>query len=542
MILKDKASKLNFFRSFVILVFTLFVIHSKNSAQVTVINTAEFQIGKSNDRLTSRTGWYDQFNINYSANPFNFGFRLENYTSSENETAYSSLSQRYIEIRKDAFRVRLGNFYSIFGNGISQRSFDLPGVILEELGSFSRYTPTRDLNGILLEYSFSSSQITLLRGTPVESTISPSSNFDLLSQNDRRSGIIEGGEIEFDFSDFLGLGSSYLHLIPDKDNGIENEIFSFSLNLKSNFFSSIHKITGLYIDIEGELSNRDRNILTDGINASADNPHALYLALNMDYKSLSLSSEFKDYLSYNLGVNDPPSLVKEHSYVLLNRDTHVLLHQDERGYQIEVSYFYSQFTTLTTNFSFARNNIFPYDTDFSERFFEFSHRFTDKLKGTFYFVNSKDEFNSITNKVTFGSLWDFNLTLNTSTTFDIALQEAERDFEFYLDKNDVLRRLEMSKHRNLYMSLSFGKSGLYSAGFLTERSTDLLDTDRRSTIDIIETSARWWTSVNLSFEIGMKHQVRIFAGKRRGGPACTAGTCYELLPFEGLEINITSRL
>ena len=538
--LKDKDSNLNSFRSFVILVFTLFVLHSQISAQVTAVNTAEFQIGKSNDRLPSRAGWYDQFNINYSANPFNFGFRLENYTSSENENGYSSLSQRYIEIREDAFRIRLGNFFSIFGNGITQRSFDLPGVILEDLGLFSRYTPTRDLDGILLEYTFSSSQITLIRGTPVESTKSPSSNFDLFSQKDRRSGIIEGAEIEYGISDFFGLGTSYLHLIPDK--GKENEIFSFNLSLKSNFFSTIHKVTGLYIDIEGELSNRDRNILTDGLRTSADNPHALYLALNMDYKNLSLSSEFKDYLSYNLGVNDPPSLVKEHSYVLLNRDTHVLLPQDERGYQIELTYVYSQFTTLTTNFSFARNNIVPYDTDFSERFFEFSHRFADKLKGTFYFVNSKDEFNRITNKVTFGSLWDFNLTLNTSTTFDIALQEAERDFEFYLDKNDVLRRLEINKHRNLYMSLSFGKSGLYSAGFLTERSTDLLDTDRRSTIDIIETSARWWTSVNLSFEIGMKHQVRIFAGKRRGGPACTAGTCYELLPFEGLEINITSRL
>lgn len=533
---------MNFHIRFVILVFMFFVIHSRNSAQVTAVNTAEFQIGKSNDNLTSRTGWYDQFNINYSADPLNFGFRLEHYASSENESGYSSLSQRYIEIRKDAFRVRVGNFFSIFGNGISQRSFDLPGVILEDLGSFSRYTPTRDLDGIFLEYYFSSSQITLLRGTPVESTLSPSSNFDLLSQNDRRSGIIEGIEIDYGFFDFLDLATSYLHLIPDKDNGVENELFTFSMNLKSNFFNSIHKITDLYIDFEGELSNRDRNILTDGLRASANNPHALYLALNMDYKNLSLSSEFKDYHSYNLGVNDPPSLVKEHSYVLLNRDTHVLLPQDERGYQIELSYFYSEYTTLSTNFSFARNNIFLYNTDFSERFFEVSHSFTDKLKGTFYFVNSKDELNSITDKVTFGSSWDFILALNTSTTLDIAMQEAERDFEFYLDKDNVLRRLEISKYRNLYMSLSFGKSGLYSAGFLTERSTDQLDTDRRSTLDIIETSARWWTSVNLSFELGMKHHVRIFAGKRRGGPACTAGTCYQLLPFEGLEINITSRL
>ena len=169
----------------------LITAYSQNSAQVTAVNYTEFQIGNSNDSHTTRAGWYDQFNINYSANPFSFGLRIENYTSSDNENGYSSLSQRYIEIREDAFRVRLGNFYNIFGNGISQRSFDLPGVILEDLGIFSRYTPTRDLNGILLEYSLSSSQITLLRGTPVESTISPSSNFDIFSQKDRRSGIID---------------------------------------------------------------------------------------------------------------------------------------------------------------------------------------------------------------------------------------------------------------------------------------------------------------------------------------------------------------
>jgi len=500
-------------------------------------------LGKSNDRISSRTGWYDQFNINYSANQLNIGLRLENYASSEDEIGYGSISQRYAEIRADAFRIRLGNFYNMFGNGIAQRSFDLPGVILEDLGSFSRYSPTRDLNGIFLEYSLPSSQITLLRGTPVESTTSPSGNFDLIDliiQNDRRSGIIEGAEIEYGFSNFLRLGTSYLHLIPE--TGKDNEIFSFNLNLNSNFFSTQHKREDLYIDIEGEISNRDRNIITNGISVSADNPHAFYLALNMDYKNLSISSEFKDYLSYNLGVNDPPSLVKEHSYVLLNRDTHVLLPKDEKGYQLELSYFYTQFTTLTANFSFARNNIFPYDTDFSERFFEIAHRLSDNLKGTMYIVNSKDEFNSIRNKVTFGGSWDFNINHKTGTTVDIALQEAERDFEFYLERDDIARNLEASKYRNLYMSLSFGKSGLFSAGLLTERSTDPLDTDRRSTLEIVETSPRWWTSIILSFELGMKHQVRIFAGKRRGGPACTAGTCYELLPFEGVEINLISRL
>jgi hypothetical protein len=32
--------------------------------------------------------------------------------------------------------------------------------------------------------------------------------------------------------------------------------------------------------------------------------------------------------------------------------------------------------------------------------------------------------------------------------------------------------------------------------------------------------------------------ISMFAGKRRGGPACTSGICYEVLDFEGIEIRL----
>jgi hypothetical protein len=35
--------------------------------------------------------------------------------------------------------------------------------------------------------------------------------------------------------------------------------------------------------------------------------------------------------------------------------------------------------------------------------------------------------------------------------------------------------------------------------------------------------------------------VTLFAGQRREGIACTAGTCYVVEPFEGVELRITSR-
>ena len=35
-------------------------------------------------------------------------------------------------------------------------------------------------------------------------------------------------------------------------------------------------------------------------------------------------------------------------------------------------------------------------------------------------------------------------------------------------------------------------------------------------------------------------KVSLFAGKRRGGPACNSGVCYDVLDFEGIELRIST--
>jgi hypothetical protein len=39
-----------------------------------------------------------------------------------------------------------------------------------------------------------------------------------------------------------------------------------------------------------------------------------------------------------------------------------------------------------------------------------------------------------------------------------------------------------------------------------------------------------------------RHQATLTFGKRRGGLACTAGTCYVVEPFKGAELRLTTRL
>src|SRR5439155_391400 len=66
---------------------------------------------------------------------------------------------------------------------------------------------------------------------------------------------------------------------------------------------------------------------------SGDSVHALYARANLLAGPLALLGEWKDYSGFRYGTNDPPSLVREHGFPLLNRATHVLDATRERGFQ-----------------------------------------------------------------------------------------------------------------------------------------------------------------------------------------------------------------
>jgi len=53
---------------------------------------------------------------------------------------------------------------------------------------------------------------------------------------------------------------------------------------------------------------------------------------------------------------------------------------------------------------------------------------------------------------------------------------------------------------------------------------------------------KYWAGGNISYQYNQKHNIILFYGKRRGGSACTGGVCFEVPPFEGLEIKINSIL
>jgi hypothetical protein len=98
-------------------------------------------------------------------------------------------------------------------------------------------------------------------------------------------------------------------------------------------------------------------------------------------------------------------------------------------------------------------------------------------------------------------------------------------------QNQRFNRLNQ-RVQNHVLALDFHYTPKWSTNILYEYSNDPFLTER--------TSARW-LGVGLRHKLTRKNSLQVFDGNRRGGPACQAGVCYEVLDFSGVEIRFTSR-
>jgi len=113
-----------------------------------------------------------------------------------------------------------------------------------------------------------------------------------------------------------------------------------------------------------------------------------------------VSWELKDYQNHELGVNEPPTLVREHPWPLLNRATHVVDPLQEQGYQLESRMNYDGRADLVLNWSRAENSR-------SRRFHEFYAELSAHLAGrtlTVFAGDSQDDIESVADRDALGGL------------------------------------------------------------------------------------------------------------------------------------------
>ena len=509
---------------------------TRASAQLALTNLVEARVGTNPfrpDLPENRNEIYDLLDLDYTLASVRLGLRFESYhqgyESQEFEPGYDAVTQRYAEWNDEHVRVRVGNFYTILGRGLIHRSFQLPGVILDQTLAPSRYSPSRDVDGVLAEARWGPIATRAFSGRPNSGEYAPSAA-KLLPGFELYRGLVSGAQAVGTVWRDAKLGLGYARLSGEGEG--QREFGSTFVELDPLRMAGVNAVQlPIYAEVARENADWGREW---GIGVGDRDTAAVYASANLLWGPATFSAEWKDYRAFRLGSNDPPSLVREHSYYLLNRSTHFLFADREEGFQLEGSYTLPAWGTLTLNStrSDGRNGK---PVRFEERYGELhlAPRADDRFEGTAFLARGKDEFltASVSDRTIAGGAATVRILGAWSANLDLERLEAQR-IDFF--GRPVVR------YHDQYAVIGVSRADWGSLAFAWERTTDP-DAEDPGDFGTPQVEPNVFTNVVASARLGEHHDATLFAGERRGGPACTAGTCYVVEPFRGVELRLTSR-
>ncbi len=489
------------------LFFAFAYIHSQ--AQINVYNIAEYQLGNiPGNEPNDASSIYEQLNVSYKWKWLKASARFENFYSTESfRNQYSTVTQYSLTFRKKGLTVKAGNFYETLGKGLLYRGYEIKNSVFEDQIYRTRQGFYRDTRGASVSYSNKSLTIKALHGKTLNNLLPP-----INSEN--RVDVVSGGEIS---GRFLKQRAGIIYLDTKSPAGRYNYLSSF-------LEGQLSKNLDYYIEFSHQINNQQFFRLND------KNSYGGYLSINYSVPRFGLSFELKDYhnLFIGSGISDPPTLVKEHSYRLLNRSTHITNLTDESGLQLEVFYQPSPKHLITINHARAVNDFSTIKFNFYEYFIDWHIELNKSSRLKLFADYSLDEVVSEKNRISAGAYYTRLLKNSWSVSVETEFQQITKSFG------------ESNKFNNVYAGFILSKSTKFSTALICEFTNDPVVADLSGTTKI-ETK-QLYPGVLLNYKPDNKNSFQLFAGNRRGGPACTSGICYEVLDFKGVELRWTLRL
>ena len=472
--------------------------------QISISNLMEYQRGNlPHTDPKSLSTLYDQVNVNYHINMFHVFTKIEAFKGADKSKSYAKFIQKGIGIEYQDLAVTIGNYYHIIGRGLLLRSYEIPGTVLEDIASRTRYGFYRDVEGALASYKTDTAEFYFFYGRPLNNLFPPTFSDDL-----RRSHLVKGIDSRI-YIDKVTLSGSYLR---------DNYANSFKEYSSLAFEAVLPHDLQLYTEYAQQYGE-DNKVL----DMSQNTAHAFYIGTNWFYDTFGLSYEYKSYNKFLLGYNDPPPLVKEHQYLLLNRSTHRIIPANETGWQVELFYRLDNGNAVNLNASESVNKLSGRRYIFNEQFIEFNYYLSEVTNVKAFFDHSIETLFAIDRRYTLGTNFETELTGLWSLSIDLEYQQF---------KQTVFNDKMIKNYATL---LSVSNAPDLSFGFIIEKSNDPADLPEGKKED-------YWISGNITYQLSQMHLISLFMGKRRGGNACTSGICYEILPFEGVELRLTSHL
>ncbi|RMG67223.1 MAG: hypothetical protein D6715_05250 [Calditrichaeota bacterium] len=470
---------------------------------------SEVQVGNlPRTRPSDQFSYYQLSEASFSWRNWTVQLGVETFQKDVSGQRYTQLQHRSLEYRRGALTLTAGNFYEMFGRGLLLRGFKIPGAILESTQHRTRYSFYRDLDGLRLRYSGVLGEARLIWAKPLDNQFPPT--FD---RSVRRPETLLGADLWVPLG-FTSLGGSWLRSELNGDTRRYG-----ALHLSANLPAG----SQLYVEFLRRTDDAG-----PFFSLSDEYTHGLYGGFSWSIGPIGLSAEIKDYNNLILGFNDPPPLIREHTFQLANRSTHVLVPSHETGWQVELFWSVRPNLSATFNVTRARNRLGNREPLFKEHYNELDWTINASATLRAFYDFSEEPLKLENNRHTGGAALEYAFNDRWSTILDVELQTFERPISGF------------GRATNSYLNLTLARAPHFSGGIVWERSTDIAYTDNPDTPEL-ESRARNWFGVVLGLQMGSGQSVAFFAGERRGGTNCTSGICYEVLDFRGAELRINTR-
>jgi len=457
------------------------------------------------------------FNLDYTKGIFSTGLRFEifqpndpNPSVNRGKNKYADIAYKYFKVkigtRREGLNFTIGNFYGSFGRGLILNSYEDRNVRIDN-----------NLLGILLESNYSNFFLRALSGS--------SANI-----NDERKDILHAADLEYRGIKKLKLGFSFASNISENENDAATNLLGFRIT-PSLSFADIYAGYALKTNNDFRKLNFENNSKIVG--------RGFYSNINFYYENLSILTELKYYDNFNftskdgtVQYNTAPAVIRDYSYILLNRHPHSLNQNNEKGFQIEGNYVFNEFTNFTISYgltkTIGKGSLYNEALNIEQT----SRNLLEEIYGQVHHAWNSN-FKSI---LTLG----YNEEATTNTKNITPIFEGS----YYLDATNTIRIIaehQLSKNNftdEKYYSdvlvFEYLHSPDYSVSLVGEMKTSEPEKDN--------VKRKFWAFAQVAFKINDYVDLSLLIGSRQAGNICVGGVCRYEPEFEGVELKILTRL
>jgi hypothetical protein len=525
----------------------------KLNVKVSASNLLRYGNGVENTITSSNPKEYfeELGDVRLFVNDFVFGIRYEYDKPIEFGTSVKGISRRFIEYNKEGFNVRAGNFYELFNKGLSLNAFEnrglgfntqLDGVKINYKNTWGKKQLNASILGGDLEYN------------------------DYLNPGRIENYTLRGGNINFSPLRLFTVGGSYLSVTGGIPSG--NTV----TNIKAEIFEGNLAFQYKFLNLFGSYANKKtitepNSLYPNSLRPRGDGGYGSItisrpgFGMTIDYKNYRFNVTTPDERSTSnptkaLPFQNPPTVVKEHSWTLLTRYPHITDFNDEVGFQVDAFYSPKENLTFNLNASLASRHYDYYDSDsgvgilykridrktnyipstedafspYWEVYLETEYYYKEHTKIKFALSRQYSVLYSIDNPSASDKIKTTTIPVELRHDFKKIYSVkliAEQQW-VYNSARTVTPEEDLRSFYNEFISLSISRSPSLILNFNAEFSTDKEDASGKKS----------WMQGELTYKFSSANSVTLSYGSERGGLKCSSGICRYVNPFNGFRLMV----